>query len=84
MSDEVIARKLIADGNGTNEDRRILNLFANLHVLEQNPDDCTVLEKIEIALKQTELAFEKQAMIADTCVRGADQIREFMTEIGKS
>ncbi|KAI6183055.1 hypothetical protein M3Y97_00447300 [Aphelenchoides bicaudatus] len=81
MSEELIQRKLIADGHGTNEDRRLLNLFTNIYSLESNPDDLATLSKIETALSQAEVAFEKHLIVADTCNRDADQIREFMRQV---
>jgi hypothetical protein len=83
MSEELIQRKLVADGHGTNEDRRLLNLFTNIHSLENNPTDLAILDKIEIALTQAEFTFEKQLIVADTCNRDSTQIRSFMTQVGK-
>lgn len=83
MSEELIQRKLIADGHGYNEDKRLLNLFTNIHSLESNPTDVATMAKIEMTLAQAELAFEKQLIVADTCNRDANQIKEFMAQVGK-
>jgi THO complex subunit 7 len=82
MSDDVIARKLIADGNGLNEDRRLINLFTFINSLETNPSDQATLANIENILQQAEFSFNKQLAVADMCIKGSDQIREFMTEVG--
>lgn len=83
MSEETIIRKLIADGNGSNEDRRLLSLFTSIHALEDNPNDLATRSKIEIALSQAELTFSKHLIVADTCIKGSEEIREFMSTVGE-
>lgn len=82
MSDDIIARKLIADGNGLNEDKRLLNLFTFIDSLETSPNDKTISANIENILEQAQFSFNKQLVVADMCMKGSDQIKEFMADVG--
>jgi hypothetical protein len=39
MADEAILRKLVADGDGTGDDRRIVQLFQLIHMLGKSNAD---------------------------------------------
>lgn len=74
---------MIADGNGTNEDKRLIQLFMLINSLEDNPNDVATKSKIEIVLGQAELSFSKHLMVADACINGTEQIQGFMSGVGK-
>ncbi|KAL3097971.1 hypothetical protein niasHT_027516 [Heterodera trifolii] len=65
MAEEAIIRKLVADGDGTGDDRRIVQLFQLIIMLSKsNADTKSITHKILINLDQIELSFQKQAQIS--------------------
>jgi len=64
VSEETIIRKLIADGDGTSEDRRICQLFQLIGLLEKSSDK-GISNKIMNILDQIELSFGKQCLVSN-------------------
>ena len=55
MNDELIARKLLADGDGTNEDRRLsYTLFTLFEQLDRAPTSTATVARIELQLQVRE------------------------------
>ncbi|KAI6206728.1 hypothetical protein M3Y94_00945300 [Aphelenchoides besseyi] len=74
MSEELIARKLTADGDGTLEDKRLTSLFLLFQQLEKQPNE-SVQAKLELTLEQTALSFQKQILAAEVCEAEAQRIK---------
>ncbi|KAI6219313.1 hypothetical protein M3Y99_01666000 [Aphelenchoides fujianensis] len=81
MSEEVVARKLLADGDGTGEDKRLVQLFGFYQKLAANPNDAAVVAQIELSLQQAELGFQKQTLAADICDWEVQQVRELAEKV---
>ncbi|KAI6180915.1 hypothetical protein M3Y98_00772800 [Aphelenchoides besseyi] len=74
MSEELIARKLTADGDGTLEDKRLTSLFLVFQQLEKQPSE-SAQAKLELTLEQATLSFHKQILAAEVCEAEAERIK---------
>ncbi|CAK5086312.1 unnamed protein product [Meloidogyne enterolobii] len=82
MTEEAIIRKLVADGDGTSDDRRILHLFQLINSLGKSSDSKSVTNKIVILLDQIEFSFRKQQQIAQAMNSERGNYEKLYEEIG--
>uniref|UniRef100_A0A914L8S0 THO complex subunit 7 n=1 Tax=Meloidogyne incognita TaxID=6306 RepID=A0A914L8S0_MELIC len=82
MTEEAIIRKLVADGDGTGDDRRILHLFQLINSLGKSSDSKSVTNKIVILLDQIEFSFRKQQQIAQAMNCERENYEKLYEEIG--
>ncbi|KAI1711218.1 tho complex subunit 7 domain-containing protein [Ditylenchus destructor] len=81
LNEEAILRKLVADGDGTSEDRRIVQLFSLIGSLSSATDTNAVSTKILNALDQIELSITKQCMVAAVHEEETKNNEELFVEI---
>uniref|UniRef100_A0A914H184 THO complex subunit 7 n=1 Tax=Globodera rostochiensis TaxID=31243 RepID=A0A914H184_GLORO len=82
MAEEAIIRKLIADGDGTGDDRRIVQLFQLITMLNKaNSDTKSITHKILTNLDLIELSFQKQSQISAVTEEEIVNYERLCTEI---
>ncbi|KAL7069756.1 hypothetical protein ACQ4LE_011148 [Meloidogyne hapla] len=82
MTEEAIIRKLVADGDGTGDDRRILHLFQLINGLGKSNDPKSITNKIIILLDQIEFSFRKQQQISQVINSESENYEKLYEEIG--
>ncbi|KAH7704499.1 hypothetical protein AAVH_28320, partial [Aphelenchoides avenae] len=79
-SEEAIVRKLVADGDGTGDDKRILQLFALVHAMANPADRKAAESKILLLLEQAEMSMLKQAAVAEMLELEEEKYRELFVD----
>ncbi|KAH7712076.1 THO complex subunit 7-like protein [Aphelenchoides avenae] len=79
-SEEAIVRKLVADGDGTGDDKRILQLFALVHAMANPADRKAAESKILLLLEQAEMSMLKQTAVAEMLELEEEKYRELFVD----